>query len=182
MQVPSPPLVPLGGNLIWDPAQNITWYVPRYNPVAYVINWSQAVAWAAGLTIDNTTAGSWSLPSMPAVVSGITESTGLIIYTDQGQMGYLCYDEGIWDLNTASKGPFTNLEGEYWSSGEYEPGLYAWAFSFDDRIGTSTPESIPLFALAVHPGELAPVPIPGAILLFVSGLLGFAVVRRKLKK
>ena len=27
-----PSLVPLGGDLIWDPAQNITWYNPVSSP------------------------------------------------------------------------------------------------------------------------------------------------------
>jgi len=75
------PLVPNGGDLIYDPNLHVTWY----DPVPTAMSWTYATTvWAPGLTVGGTTAGSWSLPTTPGTTFG---------YTSEGQMGYLYYTE-----------------------------------------------------------------------------------------
>jgi hypothetical protein len=91
------------------------------------------------------------------------------------------------DLGT---GPFTNLQSVvYWSGSEYsvDPDR-AWAFLFED--GSQCPDSkdyylanhLGFYAWAVRDGDVAPVPIPGAIWLLGSGLIGFIGIRSKFRK
>jgi hypothetical protein len=173
-------LIDNGGNLIYDTVQKITWYDYTYNgsdtsspPIG--ATWDQAMYWAAHLNVGGVTG--WTLPR-------------------EGQMAYLDWNE----LGNVQGGPpvyfgaFVNLQAalapgnpsrfyNYWSSTEYAPGSTAYYFFFDEGGQGIDYEWAPFFALAVHSGDVgAPVPIPGAILLFAPGLLGLAAVRRRLKK
>jgi hypothetical protein len=94
-----------------------------------------------------------------------------------------CVHPPGWNL-TNNTGPFSNLQsGWYWSGTEYAPNTsYAWRFNFFDgnqNMGGSKASHV-YSAWAVRSGDIAPVPVPGAIWLFggAVGLLGY--VRRSL--
>lgn len=138
-------LIDNGNNLIYDTRLNITWYDPPPTPMT----WSQATAWAAGLTVGGTTAGSWSLPqTLP--VNGSTNNYNYSTNgsTDVGynisargsaypgspgsEMAYLYYFElrnkGRYDVTgnpqsgwgLVNTGPFKNLLPDaYWSGTAY---------------------------------------------------------------
>jgi Protein of unknown function (DUF1566) len=87
-----------------------------------------------------------------------------------------------WGLSNV--GPFSNFQSkDYWSGTEYAPNTsYAWRFNFFDgnqNMGGSKASHM-YSAWAVRSGDIAPVPVPGAIWLFggAVGLLGY--VRRNL--
>ena len=78
-----------------------------------------------------------------------------------------------------------NLQShDYWSGAEVSPyspyNQYAWAFAtssgsqFIQGKGVST-----YFAWAVRPGDVAAIPVPGAVWLFGSGLLGLLSFKRR---
>ena len=103
-------------------------------------------------------------------------------------MGELCYNElggvageNISNTHNANYNLFTNVQNSvYWSGSEYtfNPS-YAWDFTGYGGQRYSA-KGFQSFAWAVHPGDISAVPVPGAIWLFGSGLLGlFGINRRK---
>jgi len=155
--------------------------------------WQNQVDWAAGLcftemeinlipgyttTIDWSTG--WRLPS-----AGDNPQAGY----DQtiSEIGHLYYDS----LGKSAGGPlgdtspFENLVGgEYWLGTEWSTNHdFAWQFLL------STGRQYPLdkdeynnYALAVRPGQVSAIPIPGAVWFLGSGLIGIVGIRRKFKK
>lgn len=85
----------------------------------------------------------------------------------------------------ANIGLVNNLQAlVYWSGTEYSPGSGgAWYFDTSagyqagykngDELGAS------FYAWAVRPGDVAAVPVPGAVWLFGSGLMGLLGFRRQ---
>jgi hypothetical protein len=167
-------LIDNGNNLIYDTVLKITWY----DPAPTEMTWTYATTvWAPSLTVGGTTAGSWTLPTTPGVTFG---------YTNEGEMGFLYYSE----LGNTAGGPlahigvFNLLPADYWSGREYAPNTsFAWVFQFADGDQALDYKFINGYALAVHSGDVgAPVPIPGAVLLFAPGLFGLAAMRRRFRK
>ncbi len=96
--------------------------------------------------------------------------------------------------NTASgcltnTGPFSNLHqpAPYWSATEYAPDTSAaWGFFMGSTgagaggLQTSISKNTSGYGWAVHSGDVSTVPVPAAVWLFGSGLLGLiGVARRK---
>lgn len=81
--------------------------------------------------------------------------------------------------NTANT--FSNLKSYfYWTGTEYladGAALNSWAFSTETGYQFSSDKSNLMYAWAVREGDVAPVPVPGAIWMFGSGLLGLLRVK-----
>jgi hypothetical protein len=76
-------------------------------------------------------------------------------------------------------GPFTNLQStNYWSGVELNSSN-AWDFRFHNGTQGLNDKDNNFFALAVRPGDVAAVPVPAAVWLMGSALLGLAGFRRK---
>jgi hypothetical protein len=173
-------------NLIYASDQHLVWldYTRGYD------TWSNQVSWASGLNnagiltyhlnsgISVAWSGDWRLPTTPGTTWG---------YTNEGEMGHLYYDE----LGQPAGGPlgntspFTHLQPVVcWSGTEYALiAGYAWHFGFYYGHQNDDGKDLVLYALAVRSGDVgAPVPIPGALLLFAPGLAGLVAVRRRFKK
>jgi hypothetical protein len=124
-------LVDNGGNLIYDTDLNITWY----DPTPAGMTWSQAMSWAAGLTVQGTALGSWGLPTAP----GTLPTSPGAHFTNEGEMGHLYYNElgNVAGGPLVNTGPFTNLQGDfYWSGTPYALNSdFAWSFYFDGGLG-----------------------------------------------
>ena len=163
------PLVDNGGGLIYDPNLTITWYDFSYHSTS----WSDAKSWASGLALGGVSG--WRLPTTPGTTTG---------FTAEGEMGYLATYEIGSASGSYNPAPFTNLLTTvgYWTGTEYAPTPGdAWLYIL---IGYQTPnvEGANWYALAVHSGDIAPVPIPGAILILGPGLAGLAAMRRRFRK
>jgi hypothetical protein len=189
-----------GNRLIYDTEQHITWY----DAPAVLRTWGDSIAWAATLTAGNTVAGTWRLPSTldGPYSSGFNGTTTWGWNITTSEMGHLFYTElgnkGYYDVNgqgpqsgygLVHKGSFINLNdisNFYWSGTTYSDApIAAYAFTFYAGEQLATFKDILYgYALAVYDGEVvgAPVPIPGAILLFVPGLAGLIAVKRRIKK
>jgi len=92
------------------------------------------------------------------------------------------------DADTNQSVSFLNVQnGMYWEAEENALIPYAAAWSFDTSNGLQNPgesKAGNLFAWAVHDGDIAnvsSVPVPAAVWLFGSGLLGLATTARRRK-
>ena len=79
-------------------------------------------------------------------------------------------------------GNFQNMQsGTYWSGLEYAPNVSsAWVFLTYHGTQTNSGKSTALYALAVHPGDVAPpVPEPQTLALMLAGLGALLLARRR---
>lgn len=128
--------------------------------------------------------GSWRLP-----ITG--DGTEHDYYQTTAEMGHLHYislgnPAGLDAFQNSY--PFENLHEPlktfYWSGTEY-PVLseyYAWVFQFEYGIAGPGSKLGVGYGIAVLPADVQVVPIPGAVLLLSSGLIGLVGIRRKFKK
>jgi len=181
----------LGGLAYYDTDADLTWLADAnyaqtsgYNENGLMI-WPDAMAWAAGLDINGVTG--WRLP----------DSNNCTGYSCSGsEMGNLffnvlggtTYDVGDTSYND-NYDLFSNVQtGNYWSATKYgwnpTTTSRAYYFNFDTgSTGAGYMTSWYLYAWAVQSGDVAAVsavPIPPAVFLFGSGLIGLiGLAKRK---
>jgi hypothetical protein len=199
-----------GGGLIYDDVLDITWlqdasygagsaYDDGSNTTDGFMTWNNAVAWADQLEYQGYK--DWRLPTTvdgPYVFGydgtttggyNITSSEmGYMYYVNLGNLGYIATDgtnpQPGWGLTNT--GPFNNLQPNlYWSGTEYgsSPGD-AWVFYLYNGSQSNVYKDGGIYqcAWAVRPGDSAPVPVPPAVYLLGSGLIGIMGIRRKFNK
>lgn len=166
-------LIDQGGGLIYDTDLNITWYAVVNNTE---MTWGEANSWAASLTLGGVSG--WRLPESDLTCSG-HNCTG-------SEMGHLYYDElgYVAGGQLTNVGPFTNLQlSYYW----FNPPIITHAFghvfyALDEYEAYDNNSSHRYGALAVHEGDVAPVPEPSTMLFLASALIGLTGLGRKFKK
>jgi len=191
----------LGGKAVYDSDLNISW-LSNANAGAgsafddgLITNdgkmrQSNASAWAASLNVDGITG--WRLPTTlhpDATCFTTSDSTGGDC--TGSEMGHLFYNELGGTENSSiltSVDPdlalFSNLQSfRYWSATDYPTSaLDAYLFAFDTgKQGFATKEASVFYAWAVHDGDVSAVPVPAAVWLFGSGLLGLVGIARRKK-
>ncbi len=85
-----------------------------------------------------------------------------------------------WGLTNT--GPFSNLQSSYyWSGVEYAPYTYrAWYFHTGGGYQNTSNKVGNLYGWAVRSGDVSAVPVPAAVWLFGSGLIGLlGMAKRK---
>jgi hypothetical protein len=144
--------------LVYDDVNDITWfdYTPEMNDFPTQEIWADILVVNFGSSVIDD----WRLPEI---------------------------SEYSFDIISAD--PFTNvLASMYWSQTEVPPepdqqGRILNYFNFEDgSTGTMGGQRQSMYALAVTPGRASSVPLPAALYLLGSGLLGLAGLRRKIKK
>ncbi len=140
-------------------------------------SWFGAQAFTSYLnSINYASSSQWALPTAGANPQYGPNQT-------DGQFGQLFYTElGGTAFNAIpDTANFTNEQAyAYWSGTEYAPDpSFAWGFGtyggyqhYDYKYGQ-------LYAWAVSPGNVAAVPVPAAVWLFGSGLMGLVGWRRR---
>jgi hypothetical protein len=157
-------------------------------PINLPVNGSSTYSY--GYSLDGSTDWGYNIGATGTIYAGSKASEMAYLYfTELGNIAYFGvngnYPQSGWGLKNT--GFFTNLqpqEGFYWSGTEFGADTQrAWVFELFDGGQGYMPKSNTIYALAVHSGDVgAPVPIPGAILLFAPGLAGLAAIRRKFRK
>jgi len=176
-------LIDRGGGFIYDDVLDITW-TQDANINSFDI-WDFQVAWAADLilfdSVRNVTWSDWRLPSID--VNGdnmiINCSSATELACRDNEYGYLFYQYGV---TPATPGLFTNVRSNlYWSGTEFAPIQgFAWFFGFNLGLQNAVFKNTNYFAWAVRPGDVSVVPVPAAVWLFGSGLMGLlGLARRK---
>lgn len=151
--------------------------------------WGQAQSWIDTLNAQGGGAGhlgvnDWRLPltaqpdaSCSNQEPGKSSGTGC----SGSEMGHLYLVDGI---TSSSPGPFSNVQMAYWSGTSYAPmPQNAWGFGFLTGEQDTGWKVLTLSAWAVRDGDIddidAPVPVPGALWLFGTGV---AVLGAKLRR
>lgn len=149
-------------------------------------------------TVDTSTVLRYANGLPQTEYNNDTSEMGYMYYVNLGNLGAKDTNgddrpEGTYGLSNT--GPFSNLTPElYWT------GTYAWLnpdegkyhyFDFDMGTGASASTAAGPGGYAVHnlalawavrDGDVPAVPIPGAMWLFGSGLIGLVGFRRKFRK
>ena len=150
-------------------------------------NWDNQVAWAASLDIDGVTG--WHLPSMDVNGDGVIVNCSSTLTSQaackDNEYGHLFnYGAGIVfgsGITTSSPGPFSNIQfDKYWSGTESGPAS-AWRLGFNGGQQLASLKGLNGFAWAVRTGNVSTVPVPAAVWLFGSGLIGLIGVARRKK-
>jgi hypothetical protein len=199
----------LDGNLstaeaYYDTALGITW-LANANYAGTAMDWSTANAWASSLNINGVTG--WRLPTITDTgSSGCTfahtgTDCGYNVDTATSEMAHMFYatlgNKAFFDTSGSldpqagwgltNTGPFSNIQPDaYWFATEYAPDTSnAWYFINHDGFQSYYSKATPfLYAWAVHSGDLgvSTVPVPAAVWLFGSGLLGLLGLSRKRRR
>jgi hypothetical protein len=160
-------------------ASPIVYDTPNYFDGSY----NHYVSYSGSYTISTSDFGTtgtvtW-LPTTPD-----SDSSGGFNKTNS-QMGELFYNElgGIAGNSIPNSNYFSNVQAYlYWSSTEYSSDpkyMYSWLFNTFTGNQGATFKSYQYYAWAVSPGNIAAVPVPSALLLFGTGLLGLLSLKRR---
>jgi len=156
------------------------------------MTWAHANAWAASLDINGVTG--WRLPTTLQPDSSCSNSSpyGPPSNGDScagSEMGNMFYNvlggqanTSIATTHNSNYDLFSNVQSSYyWSSTQdvyYPDPDFAWYFYFGLGNQYSNNESFHYYAWAVHSGNV--VPLPAALWLFGSGLIGLlGLAKRK---
>lgn len=200
-------LIDRGNGMIYDTVLNITW-LQDADYARTSMTWNDAVSWADQLVFGGYS--DWRLPhALPVNGSTYifdsntwwdgTADIGYNITSPNSEMAHLYYvtlgNLGFFDIHgifqpgfeNQNWGPFINVwdplgtgHPYYWTGSNYNIGDGgAFVFTMADGNQTAFPYSDRLGAWAVRDGDV--VPIPAAVWLFGSGivgLIGIAGVKR----
>jgi len=180
----------LGGLAYYDNVADLTWLADA-NAAGTTMNWATANSWAANLDVEGVIG--WRLPTTPNAFQ--TPCSGPC---DNSEMGNMFYNvlggvssTSILNSTDPDLSFFTNLQSNiYWSSSSYgtdeHPDAYVFNFNLGDQYITDKVAEYPCcvseyYAWAVQSGDVSAVPVPAAVWLFGSGLIGLAGVARRKK-
>ncbi len=166
-------LISSGDLTVYDSVQDLTW--TKDANLNGQMDWATAVAWANNLDYAGYT--DWLLPTINQLTTqfrtNLAEANGSSIAASHNDSYNL----------------FTNVQSYvYWSGSEYAP-VPDGALSFDTynnyQYNSYDIKGRPLYAWAVRLGDVAAVPavpavpLPGAVWLFLSGLIGLLSLKRR---
>ncbi len=192
----------------YDDVLDITWAADAN--INGTDNWANQNTWAAGLSIGGVTGwrlptttpingisfntsftndGSTDLArnvSRPGTVFGgstASEMAHLFFNTLGNVSDYDAsgvFDDGCVGSCLVNTGPFTNVQSSIYWSGSVLNSSSAWLFNNIDGSQFGNDKGSDLFAWAVHSGDVSAVPVPAAVWLFGSGLMGLmGLAKRK---
>ena len=172
----------LNGRAYYDDDSNLTWLADAsYSNISggeEIMDWASANEWVTHLSVGGV--GGWRLPSAlnsdgtgPCSGYDCTDSElGNMFYNVLGGVAY----SHISTTHNSNYDLFSNLGPgplHFWSETERaDHATSVWTFRFDTGEQRSFNKSESFYAWAVQTGDIAAVPIPATLWLFLSGLLG----------
>lgn len=155
------------------------WRLPTVSPV-------NGSAYNTGFSWDGSTDVGYNISAPGSAFSGSTASEmAYMYYNTLGNLGFADASgnrpQPGWGLSNT--GPFVNLSptqnNVYWSGTEAPNPLYAWDFSFTNGNQVLDLKNGSFRAWPVRSGDVSAVPVPTAVWLFGSGLIGLVGVARR---
>jgi len=164
--------------------------ITSYNfNTGYSITWTEP-AWRLPATVDGTYVygyeGDPDHDGTYTYTGGYNlanSEMGHLFYTELGNLGYVAIDgtspQQGWGLTNT--GDFSHLvAGWYWSGTDYTAmPPDSWIFNMGNGNQGYASSWSQLSGIAVRGAQVTPVPIPGAVWLLGSGLLGLAAAKRR---
>ena len=153
---------------------------------AGTMSWFGAKAWVNYLNATNYAGTStWALPTTvdndSSSIYPPFQSSSQLAQLFYGGLGQVAFST-ITSTHNSSYALFTNLQSFfYWSGTEYSwYPIYVWDFgtSGGSQSGDGF-KGANYYALAVAPGDISAVPVPGAAWLLSSGLTALLGLRRR---
>lgn len=159
----------IGGTVDWWAAQA---YVSYLNSLNHGEGYGGSNKWALPTTVDSST-------------SQLAE----LYYSELNDLGYPgtngsnfgILGTGTYNDTSGTIGPFSNAHTYvYWSGTESAsvPAI-VWRFNTNTGSQSTITRDYWLYAWAVSPGQLPAVPVPGAVWLFGTGMLGLLSLKRR---
>jgi hypothetical protein len=151
--------------------------IDDFDTVSGRLSWWGAKAFTNYLnSINYGGSNEWRLPTSNAI-EGYNGTAG-------NELGQLFYSElgGTADNNIPNTATFINEQATvYWLATEYAPSSSVGAWNFANFWGYqgNSRKFNQNYAWAVSPGQVAAVPIPGAVGLMGSGLIGMLGFKRR---
>ena len=192
----------LGGLAYYDDVADLTWLAnanagagSAYDDGSFTtdgfMTWGNANAWVASLDVDGVTGWRLADTLQPDPSCDSQASFGSYGYNCTGsELGNLFYNvlggvagSKLSTTHNANYDLFNNISITiYWSATELDSDPnYAWGFSTyngDQLVPDKTTNQAA--AWAVYSGDVSAVPVPAAVWLFGSGLIGLiGLARRK---
>ncbi|WKJ88923.1 DUF1566 domain-containing protein [Methylomonas montana] len=137
--------------------------------------WFGALAWTNSLVYGGYS--DWRLPTTSPAAEGFNAGS---------EMGHLFYTElnGSAHSHIPDSSLFVNTTNSFWTNRENQTSapFNAWLFSLSNGSQSLAGKTAAYFAWAVRDGDVAAVPVPGAVWLFGSAILGFAALKRRSSK
>jgi hypothetical protein len=178
----------LGGAAAYDDVLDITWVANA--ALSGKDNWDNQVAWASGLNYLGF--DDWRLASM-SVAAGVPTGTATsVVACDSAtevacrdnELGYMFYQNMNGVLGNDKTGDqtvdgvlLTDVQSFYWSGTELD-SFNAWFSLFGGGRQHRSDKGGLLFGWAVRSGDVSAVPVPAAVWLFGSGLIGLVGLAR----
>lgn len=178
----------LGGLAYYDDVADLTW-LQDASAAGTIMNWVDANAWAMSLNVSGVTG--WRLPDTmqpdPSCElqnngnsSGANCTGSEMVNLFYNVLGGV-YGRPISMTHSSNYDLFSNIvNGIYWTATEHAsfPDM-AWIFSTAGSNNYNF-KTLNINAWAVHTGDVSAVPVPAAVWLFGSGLVGLiGAARRK---
>lgn len=163
------------------------WRLPTLRPIdgsAFDTTFSNNATTDFGTapTTTDGTDGGWRDQSNTPV-----SEMGHMYYVTLGNLGFCTPDDADPSSCTqqpgsgvTNTGPFSDIQSVfYWSDTEFDSSL-AWGFDFNGGYQNAAFKDVGVYAWAVRSGDApAVVPIPAAVWLFGSGLIGLLGIARR---
>ncbi len=185
----------LGGAAVYDTVLDITWLTDA--GLSGDSTWDNLLTWTDSLNNNNHLGfNDWRLASMSVaagVPTGTTTSvvdcsTATELACRDNELGYMFYHNMGGTLGNPKYGNqtvdgvlLTGVQTHYWSGTEFRIGE-AWRFfPYNGYQGNGDKDfSLNIGGWAVRAGDVSAVPVPAAVWLFGSGLIGLlGLARRK---
>ena len=183
----------LGGDAAWDDQLGITWLTNA--SLSGANSWANQLSWIDDLnTANHLGFNDWRLASS-SVTAGVPDAgfqtsivsctTNIVCPTNElGHMFYYNLGGNLGNVLTGTQAvddvTLTGIQTLYWSGTEFN-SLNAWTFFFSFGDQYNSGKLAENYGWAVRAGDVGAVPVPAAVWLFGSGLLGLVGVARRKK-